>query len=216
MAIGIGNACSGESGALSGNEPGNQRKLKKVLEGIEDFNLNDEVRINAWVDLGSDNQVNKRPLKWVFRFIKPEHREAIARAMIAACQNPYVGYDQYKRDTYRSKMGLYGYSIDGLSKVNVPCDCDCSSLVSLCFFCATGKDIGSLRTYNLADGIRKTGLCTEITSFSSATRQTGLGLEIGDICIIFSLLVIIRNHIKQLKKKNCQQNKREFSRFDLK
>ena len=181
MAI-IGNASFGDQG-LHNNEPGNQRKLKKIETGVDDLTLIDEVKINQWIDLEARDG---RKLKYVFRFKDEKHRRLMAQAMINACSNPYVGYDDWDRNSYRVQVGLLGYSVDALSKVKKPCNCDCSSLLSLCFFCATGKDIGSNLTTeegSLDSAIRRTGLCTEITYFNNLQKQTGQGLLVGDIVI---------------------------------
>lgn len=178
----IGNASWGDQG-LHNNEPGNQRKLKEKETGIVDTTLVDEVKIGPWIDLEARDG---RPLKWVFRFKDEKNRRLMAQAMINACKNPYVGYDDWNRNTYRVQVGMLGYSVDALAKVDTPCECDCSSLVSLCFFCVTGKDIGSNLTTaqgSLDSAIRRTGLCDEITVFDNQQKQFGKGFLVGDIII---------------------------------
>ena len=104
----------------------------------------------------------------MFRFKNLDHRRKMAQAMINACRNPYIGYDDSSRRTSLwRKVAMKGYSVEGIASVDEVCDCDCSSLVALCFFCATGNNsLGSSPTTSpgsLETLIRNTGLCEELT-----------------------------------------------------
>lgn len=107
--------------------------------------------------------------------------------MIAACRNPRVGYDNDHRTTFKSQVAKLsgGICIENLDSAKIDlCDCDCSSLVTLCFQCATGVDLGNdTYTSNLESKITATGLCTKIKDFSDNTKQFGEGLQVGDICL---------------------------------
>lgn len=78
---------------------------------------------------------------------------AIAKAMLQACNNPNIGYDQGQRD---SMMTLFrqGHSI---SEINKPCEVDCSKLVQICVYQATGKDPGNFTTANAVTVLSNTG-----------------------------------------------------------
>jgi len=105
----IGNACSNErTGStyerLHGGEAGNQRKLKERFDGITDFSINDELRVEGWRNLNENSPSNTDPRKlWaVLRFKEPKYRDKMAQAMINACMNPFVGYDQDTRTSFRT------------------------------------------------------------------------------------------------------------------
>ena len=98
----IGNATLNELKTTTGGKPGNQRGLKKLETGVEDFTMQNELCLQPWKNLNSPEYSPQRPLVAVFRFNKEEYRRAIAQAMINACNNPYVGYDSdNERETYR-------------------------------------------------------------------------------------------------------------------
>lgn len=73
----------------------------------------------------------------VLRAIDEDVAEKIAVACEAGCRNKNIGYDQWQRNTLRAQAKAAGYD---LSKITVPCECDCSSFVSVCAECA-GVDI---------------------------------------------------------------------------
>ena len=83
-----------------------------------------EVHILNWYSNGWD------------RVLRPKNQtlaENIARAAEAGCANDNIGYSQGARNTLyieAQKVGL------DLSKITTPCDCDCSSFVSICCICA--------------------------------------------------------------------------------
>lgn len=62
--------------------------------------------------------------------------EIMAKSCEAACNNPNVGYDQYQRNTLRKQAQLNNYDLSKVGK----CECDCSSLMTVCAECA-GIDI---------------------------------------------------------------------------
>ena len=64
----------------------------------------------------------------VVRFKLPEMREKVADCMVKAANNPRIGYDQGQRRTLLDYARNVGYDP---SKITTPCECDCSSLVTL-------------------------------------------------------------------------------------
>ena len=153
----IGGARGGErNGYTTGNIPGNQYKL-----GIPGYTY-DEVAITGWYN---GNTVDK-PLVSVFRFKNFLYRLQIANAIENVCGNPHIGYncDQPQRYTLRKCVEALpgGCTVDNLFNVTTNCECECSSLVSLCFQCATGVSIWDQWTGTIAGAIRLTGLCDEI------------------------------------------------------
>lgn len=112
MAVKIGHASIGEDG-IKNNKAGDQ--------------TNKEVCTRSWY-----------ASTWhtVLRPIDPEIAEKMARVCEAGCANKNVGYDQNNRNTLRTQAKAVNWD---LSKV-APCECDCSSFMSVCAECA-GIDI---------------------------------------------------------------------------
>ena len=69
-----------------------------------------------------------KPWSCVIRFIDADMREKVARCMEMAAENNNIGYDQNQRNTLLNLARKYNYDV---SKVNVPCETDCSALVSV-------------------------------------------------------------------------------------
>ena len=104
-----------------------------------------------------------------------EHADKLAEAMVRACNNKCIGYDQNQR------LGIIKHGTD--SKVKT--ECDCSSLVRQCIIEATGKDPGNFTTANAPDKIEKTELFNERVAVTKDTI-----LHNGDI-----LCTKIKGHI---------------------
>lgn len=97
-----------------------------------------------------------------------EHANGIAAAMLRACNNNNIGYDQGNR------LGVIKYG----TRSTVKTECDCSSLVRQCIKEATGKDVGNFTTWNEADTLEKSGLFYDRISVTSSTV-----LYSGDVLI---------------------------------
>lgn len=96
------------------------------------------------------------------------HAIAIAEAMLRACNNSYIGYDQGNR------LGVIKYGINTKTKT----ECDCSSLVRQCVIEATGKDPGNFTTSNEVSKLEATGLFEKAIAITSSTV-----LHDGDILV---------------------------------
>lgn len=59
--------------------------------------------------------------------------EIMAISAERACANNNIGYDQSQRNTLRALANANGMD---LSKIKIPCECDCSSLMAVCAECA--------------------------------------------------------------------------------
>lgn len=90
--------------------------------------------------------------------IKLEHRIALSNAMKDACNNDNIGYDQNNRNDIIQAFKSAGYKI---KNIVTKCECDCSSLLRVCIWEATGVDIGNCTTASLPAKIRKTNLFRE-------------------------------------------------------
>lgn len=85
---------------------------------------------------------------WVYRFKNPVQANRVAAIMKTACNNPNIGYSQGTR------TGIFTYGENTL----IPCNCDCSSLVSYCIQAGTGYEIGINTTSTLGNKMKQSGL----------------------------------------------------------
>ena len=106
MSIKIGHASIDERGKITGGSAGDQTGR--------------EVCTRSWYN---------RPWSLVLRPITTEVAELSARACEAACANSCIGYDQGQRNTLNTQAAKVGYD---LSKIKCTCECDCSSLMTVC------------------------------------------------------------------------------------
>ena len=118
----------------------------------------------------------------VLRHKDPEKAEKAAQACEAACANPNVGYDQYQRNTLRKQAKAVGWD---LSKIKMPCECDCSSLQTVCEECA-GIDIpyngaNAPTTSTMSDAFELTGELVALHDKKYLTSDAYL--ERGDVLI---------------------------------
>ena len=87
------------------------------------------------------------------------HAKKIAEAMLRACKNNNIGYDQYNR------LGVIKYG----TRATVKTECDCSSLVRQCVIEGTGKDPGNFTTANEVSKLLATGLFESAIAVNSNT-----------------------------------------------
>ena len=78
-----------------------------------------EVCIRTWYN---------KPWSYVIRFKDRTRANRLADAMEMAAKNNNIGYDQNQRNTLLIEARKHNYNI---SKVDVPCETDCSALVSV-------------------------------------------------------------------------------------
>lgn len=106
MAIKIGHASIAENGRATGGAAGDQ--------------TGKEVCVRSWYSGG-----------W-HTVLRPKSgglAERSAKACEAACANANIGYDQSGRNSLYAAAKAVGFD---LSKINTPCECDCSSLMHVC------------------------------------------------------------------------------------
>lgn len=133
----IGNASIDENGKLSGGTSGDQ--------------TGKEVRTRTYY-LHNKGWYLLRPKD-------VSHANAIAKAMIRACNNDNIGYDQGNR------LGIIKYGTNTTTKT----ECDCSSLVRQCVIEGTGVDSGNFTTANEKSKLLATGLFENAISVTSST-----------------------------------------------
>ena len=150
----VGSARIDENGRLTGGQAGDQ--------------TGQEVAIEAWY---------RHTKGWVvIRAKDAAVRERIAQCMEAACANDNIGYDQSTSWDLYDKSKQYGWDC---SKVKVPTETDCSSLVRVCVAFATGKGVSWFSTANEVSVLDATGLFDIITDVSITDHDTAL--KRGDI-----------------------------------
>lgn len=104
----------------------------------------------------------------VLRAKSPEIANKLAEAMIIACNNENIGYDQSERG------GVITHGINS----EVKTECDCSSLVRACIIYAAGKDVGFFTTYNERSVLEDSDLFDDMGSY-----HAGFILHNGDILV---------------------------------
>lgn len=113
----------------------------------------------------------------VFRPLDSEKGLLIAKAAKAACDNPNIGYDQWQRNTAYNVAQKVGFDP---SKVDTPCETDCSALVRLC--CAyAGIDVRNFDTSTEPSAFMATGAFEELTG--AKYTRSGDYLRPGDVLV---------------------------------
>lgn len=152
MSVFIGSARIDERGRLSGGLAGDQKQTS-----IPD--RKGEVSIQAFYEH-----------KKGWYILRPKDRnvaKGIADAMIRACNNVYIGYDQLLR------LGIIKYG----TRTKTPTGCDCSSLIRQCIIEASGKDVGNFTTANEAQTLIGSRL------FDRIPYNPGTPLFEGDVLV---------------------------------
>lgn len=144
MALIIGSARHDENGKYSGGKNGDQ-------DGTEVSTQEYYLHSKGWYYI--------RPLSAI-------QADALAAAMLEACSNNNIGYDQNDRNLI-AKVRKYG----SLAKITVKCDTDCSDLVRACVFQAMGVDTGDFYTGTEVRALAKTGY---FESAKEVTKDTVL------------------------------------------
>lgn len=132
MAIIVGSARIDERGKLSGGQLGDQKQMSSTND------TKGEVSMQA--------MYNHSKGLYILRPIEVNVANKIAEAMIIACNNPNIGYDQGKR---------VGVVTNGVAS-KVKTGADCSTLVRACCKYA-GFDPGNFSTADEANVLEKSG-----------------------------------------------------------
>ena len=157
MTVKIGHAASDENGKAKGGTAGNQSG-KELL--IQDWYL----RKQGWT--------------CVFRAKDSKAAEKIATAMVQACVNNNIGYDQGHRTTLYTQAEKCNFD---LSKITKKCECDCSSLVAVCIRAAGITVSKDMYTGNQKAVITGTGAFEVLSDPRYLTKPDYL--ERGDILL---------------------------------
>lgn len=146
MVLIIGHASIDESGRIQGGSAGNQTGREVCIR-------NYYLHSKGW---------------YLLRPKDVDHAIAIAEAMLRACNNVCIGYDQGNR------LGVIKYG----TKTKTKTECDCSSLVRQCVIEGTGKDPGNFTTANEVSKLGATGLFEKAVAVT-----TNIVLYNGDILV---------------------------------
>lgn len=95
--------------------------------------------------------------------------DKLAEAMLEACNNNNIGYDQNQRTGVITALLKYG----SLKAIAVNTEADCSSLVRACVIQATGIDPGNFTTAAEKAVLLKTGLFREVKITKADDCRTG-------------------------------------------
>lgn len=155
MTVKIGHARIDENAKAKGGKAGDQTSR--------------EVVIQDWYNKG-----------WtaVFRAKDSKAAEKIAKTMEQACINDRIGYDQGQRTTLYEKAKALKWDI---SKIASKCECDCSSLVSVCVNAAGIKVSKDMYTGNQRAVLQATGNFEVLTDPKYLTKANYLNR--GDILL---------------------------------
>lgn len=137
MGIRVGSARIGENGKATGGKDGDQTGGEVSMQ---DFYISSK----GW---------------YIMRPKKSSIAEKIAEAMITACNNNNIGYNQNER------LDVVKNGVNSKIKINS----DCSSLVRACCMYA-GFDPGNFTTANEVTALKNTGLFEDKVKFASLTK----------------------------------------------
>lgn len=147
----------------------------QTVNGEKGDQTGKEVCIREWYS---------KPWKALIRFKDPKVAEKVALCMENAAKNNLIGYSQATRNTLLNEARKHNYDV---SKVTVPCNCDCSSLVSVaCMYAGIPESVLTLHgncatTSTLTNCLKNSGLVDVYTSLPYLTKTDKL--KRGDILI---------------------------------
>lgn len=89
-------------------------------------------------ELNTCNVYSSSSKPWLFSVIAndPRVQAEMNRQAKAGVKNPYIGYDQYQRNTILVQARKASWD---LAAINVACECDCSSFLATVMICAVYK-----------------------------------------------------------------------------
>lgn len=163
-----------------------------------------EVFIRGWYN---------HPWYKVIRPKDPVDAEKIASAMEQACNNDYIGYDQYQRTTLYNLAKSLKWNI---SKVNTPCETDCSALVSVCVNAAGIQVSKDMYTGNEEMVLFKTGKFTILSDLKYVASDKSL--KRGDILLGrgHTAIVLTDSEAKKTIKNSAPKEKSKTNSFRVK
>lgn len=158
MAVRIGHASLDERGKIAGGSAGDSNGK--------------ELCTRNWYAKGWDMVLRPKMITLA---------EKSARACEDACANNKIGYDQNQRNTLHTRAREVNFD---LSKIVIPCECDCSSLMHVCAMAGgAGLSYGSngLTTRTMANAFVVSGCYEKLTALKYRTSDKYL--KRGDILV---------------------------------
>jgi len=152
----IGSSRHDERGKYHGGKAGDQQQTSST------WDTRGEVSIQTLAEF-----VGSRAW-YILRPKNPTHAKALAQAMLRACNNPNIGYNQDAR---------YGVVKMGTA-TKTPTNSDCSSLVRQCIKEATGKDVGDFTTGAEPSVLERSGLFEKAKIYTA-----GMTIYEGDVFV---------------------------------
>lgn len=149
----IGSARMGENGRTTGGSVGDQ-KQKTTPDYAGEVSL--------------QNFYHHKKGWYVLRPKSDIIATGIAAAMMTACNNANIGYDQNNR------LDIIKKGVRATSKA----ECDCSSLVRACILDATGKDVGNFTTSTECTILTASGIFEPKKAY-----KNGMELFTGDVLV---------------------------------
>lgn len=159
----IAHAVCDERGRTSGGSAGNQTANLYHTTG--------ELRFSEWYNPNGG-------WDYVIRPKKKEKAQAIAAAAMSAVRNAKIGYDQSDRESLYDQIQYVGFDP---TKVIKPCNCDCSSLVTVCCNYAGIPILRGTYTGNLKERCEAVGFF-KIYKGAKYVRCSN-NLKVGDILL---------------------------------
>lgn len=141
MAVYIAHSSIDENGKIAGGKAGDQ--------------TGKEVCIRTWYN---------KNWQYVLRINNEKVRKQFANNMIDVANNENVGYDQNQRNTLLKQAE--GVNFD-FTRISTPCECDCSSLVTICVLGAIYKVLGVEQYQRAKDILITNGNCATTRNLRS-------------------------------------------------
>lgn len=154
MDIIIGSARVDEKGGYTGGAAGDQKQTSTPDRSGEVSMQPFYLHKKGWI---------------IIRLKDPAQARKMAIAVERGCNNPNLGYSMLS-----DRLGIVRES----TSTKKPVNCDCSSLMRVCFREATGKDPGNFTTANEVATLEKTGLVEDPIPYTKGTP-----LYLGDILV---------------------------------
>jgi hypothetical protein len=143
----------------------------------------------------------------VFRAKDTKVAEKIALAMEQACANNNIGYDQGQRTTLYKQAEKQKWN---LAKITEKCECDCSSLVSVCVNAANIKVSKDMYTGNQMTVLSNTGKFEILTTAKYLIKSDYL--RRGDILLgPGHTAVVLSNVVTELKTESARSFSKDFA-----
>lgn len=177
MSLMVGSARIDENGKISGGKPGDQT-------GNEVSTQPYYVHSKGWICV----RAKSVPVA-----------NAIAKAMLQACENDNIGYCQGHRTTVIEQLRKSG----SLAKISAKTEADCSSLVRACCIQA-GFDPGNFNTSTEVSALKATGQFMEPITVTSGTK-----LYNGDVLVTKTkghTVVVVSGNPRQTAQSNASSS----------